>query len=37
MLLTEAKRWENILYKYFRENHPELNDDLSLYKWWLES
>ena len=27
MLLTEAKRWENILYKYFRENHPELNDD----------
>ena len=26
-LLTEAKRWENILYKYFRENHPELNDD----------
>ena len=24
MLLTEAKRWENILYKYFRENHPEL-------------
>ena len=27
MLLTEAKRWENILYKYFRENHPELADD----------
>ena len=26
MLLTEAKRWENILYKYFRENHPELTD-----------
>ena len=24
MLLTEAKRWENILYSYFRENHPEL-------------
>ena len=24
MLLTEAKRWENILYNYFRENHPEL-------------
>ena len=23
-LLTEAKRWENILYNYFRENHPEL-------------
>ena len=26
MLLTEAKRWENILYNYFRENHPELAD-----------
>ena len=26
MLLTEAKRWENILYNYFRENHPDLAD-----------
>ena len=25
-LLTEAKRWENILYNYFRENHPDLAD-----------
>ena len=25
-LLTEAKRWENILYNYFRENHPDLVD-----------
>ena len=24
MLLTEAKRWENILYSYFRNAHPEL-------------
>ena len=24
MLLTEAKRWENILYNYFRNAHPEL-------------
>ena len=26
MLLTEAKRWENILYNYFRNAHPELAD-----------
>ena len=26
MLLTEAKRWENILYNYFRDAHPELAD-----------
>ena len=26
MLLTEAKRWENILYNYFRESHPDLAD-----------
>ena len=26
MLLTEAKRWENILYNYFRNTHPELAD-----------
>ena len=26
MLLTEAKRWENILYSYFRNAHPELAD-----------
>ena len=26
MLLTEAKRWENILYNYFRHTHPELAD-----------